>query len=231
MITAEEDERLITKEKLSLLAPQLFSAPGESSNDEHRSRTSVFLKLREHLVAQDNQVLQSVPEPMRDLAAALLNRATSIALSQKDLALIREEDCNNANHALAEASLATQKADAILRPLEELNRKDQELVKQNKDLKKEVQELVRVHNNLQKNFESLSEAYAIMSQSFMTKGEEEMPQKGRGRKRKQSAPPSTSQLVIKDTGVNAPAEEAIPEQPARRLRSMVTRGTKSLMIT
>ena len=72
------------------------------------------------------------------------------------------------------------------------------MVQQNKDLRKEVQELVRVHNNLQKNFESLSEAYAIMSQSFMTKGEEELPQKGRGRKIKQSAPSTT-----------APAEEAI----------------------
>ena len=140
----------------------------------------MFLELREHLVAQDNRVLQSVPERIRDLDAALL--ATSIALSHKDLALIREEDCNNANHALVEASLATQKADAILRPLEELNRKEQELMQQNKDLRMEVQELVRVHNNLQRNFESLSDAYAIMSQSFMTKGEEELPQKGKVKK-------------------------------------------------
>ena len=64
-----------------------------------------------------------------------------------------------------------------------------------------------------------------MSQSFMTKGEE-MPQKGKGRKRKQSTP-STSQVVIRDT----PAEEQVPEQPARRLRSMITRGAKSLVIS
>ena len=101
LITAEEDERLITKEKLALLAPQLFSAPGGSRSDEHRSRTSVFLELRDRLVAQDNQILQSIPEQMKDLVATLLNRATSITLSQKDLALIREAECNNANHALA----------------------------------------------------------------------------------------------------------------------------------
>ena len=94
------------------------------------------------------------------------------------------------------------------------------MVRQNKNLKKEIQELVRVHNNLQKNFESLYDAYAIMSKSFITKGEEELPQKGRGRKRKQYAP-STSTL----------AEEAIPDQPARKLRSMITRGTKSLIIS
>ena len=69
-----------------------------------------------------------------------------------------------------------------------------------------------------------------MSQSFMTKGEEEMPQKGRGRKGKQSTPPSSSQLVIKETG-DVPAEEVVPDQPARRLRSMVTWGTKSLRIS
>ena len=94
------------------------------------------------------------------------------------------------------------------------------MVRQNKDLRKELQELVRVHNNLQKNFESLSDACAIMSQSFMTKGEEELPQKGRGRKIKQSA-----------ASTSARAEETIPDQPDRRLTSMITRETKSLMIT
>ena len=72
--------------------------------------------------------------------------------------------------ALNVATDAQQQADAIVRPLEELNRKEEELVGQNKDLRKELQELVTVHNNLQKNFESLSDAYAVMSQSFMTKG-------------------------------------------------------------
>ena len=156
---------------------------------------------------------------MKELAAALMNRATSIALSQKDLSLVREDDCNNANLALNVATDAQQQADAILEPLQELNRKEQQLLQHNEDLRKEVQELVRVHNNLQKNFESLSDSYAIMSQSYMTKGEEELPQKGNGRKRKQSAP-STSTL----------AEEAIPAQP-KRLRSMITRGTKSLRIS
>ena len=66
---------------------------------------------------------------MKSLAAALLNRATSIALSQKDLGLVRDEDCNNANAALNEASHAILQANAILRPLEELNRKEQELVR------------------------------------------------------------------------------------------------------
>ena len=65
---------------------------------------------------------------MKKLAAALLNRATSIALSQKDLALVRDEDCNNANLALSVASDAQQQDDAIVRPLEELNRLEQELL-------------------------------------------------------------------------------------------------------
>ena len=142
------------------------------------------MELKNRLIAQDSQVLQSVPENMKELAAALLNRATSIALSQKDLALVREDDYNNANVALSVASDAQLQADAILEPLQELNRKEQKLLQQNEDLRKEVQELVRVHNNLQKNFESLSDSYAIMSQSYMTKGEEELPQKGKGRKRK-----------------------------------------------
>ena len=129
LITAEEDERLITKEKLALLAPSIFSAPGESRSNEHRARTNVFLELKEHLVAQDTKVLQSVPENMQELVVALLSRATSIALSQKDLALVREEDCNNANLALNVATDAQQQADAIVRPLEELNIKEEELVR------------------------------------------------------------------------------------------------------
>ena len=51
---------------------------------------------------------------MKPLAAALLNRATSISLSQKDLGMVKDEDCNNANKALEEAVFATQKAEAIL---------------------------------------------------------------------------------------------------------------------
>ena len=55
----------------------------------------------------------------------------------------------------------------------------------------------------------------------MTKGEE-MPHKGKVRKRKQPNPPS-SQLVIRDTLGDTPAAEEVPEQPIRRLRSMITR--------
>ena len=198
------DLSLSTKEPYLLLIYSLHQVVQEV-------KSTVFLELRKTLIAQDTEVLKSVPEETKSLAAALLNRATSIALSQKDLGLVRDEDCNNANAALNEASHAVLQANAILRPLEELNRKEQELVRQNKELKKELQELVRVHNNLQKNFESLSEAYAIMSQSFMTKGEEEMPQKGRGRKRKQSNPPSSSQLVIRDNTGDTLAEETVLE--------------------
>ena len=159
MITAERDEILNTHLKRELLAPTIFSTPILSlRNEEHRARSSVFVELRDNLVEQDRVVLKSVPEEMKSLAAALLNRATSIALSQKDLGMIRDEDCNNANTALEEASLATQKADAILRPLEELNRKEEELVKQNQELRQELQQIVKVHNNLQSNFESLSDA-------------------------------------------------------------------------
>ena len=81
LITAEEDDMLIMQHKRALLAPHIFSAPGNSRSEEHRARSSFFVELRETLIAQDTEVLKSVLGEMKPLAAALLNRATSIALS------------------------------------------------------------------------------------------------------------------------------------------------------
>ena len=93
LITEDRDDMLTTQYKRALLAPHIFSAPGKHSrSEEHRARSSVFVELREALVAQDTEVLKYVPEEMKPLATALLDRATSIAVSQKDLGMVRDED-------------------------------------------------------------------------------------------------------------------------------------------